>query len=92
MPIYEYQNTRTGKTIELSRPMRFRDDCPPNLKRVVSCTAKPRIGRGGLPDPTHAAQAVPRALNQLEQTMPTSEVVRQSGFSVKEMKRIWNIK
>lgn len=92
MPIYEYEDKRTGRRCELARPMRFRDDCPPNLRRVVGCVSRPRIGRAGLADPSTADVAVPRALKQLEQTMTTSELARQTGFSVKEMKRIWKIK
>jgi len=90
MPIYEYENKLTGKLIELSRPMRLRDDCPKHLKRVIARTAC-RIGSGA-EDPSHAAQSVPRALRECERTMQTSELERQSGFSVKEMKRIWKIK
>jgi hypothetical protein len=92
MPIYEYEDLKTGRLVELSRPMRLRDDCPPNLKRVVSRTGRPRMGRDGLADPSHADQAVPRALRELENTMPSSEVERQTGFSAKQMKRIWKMK
>lgn len=92
MPLYEYENLKTGRLVELSRPMRLRDDCPPNLKRVVSRTGRPRMSKGGLPDPSTADQAVPRALRQLENTMPTSEVTRQTGFSAKTLKRVWNMK
>jgi hypothetical protein len=91
MPLYDYEDVGTGEITTLCRPVRLRDDCPPNLKRVISRVGRPRVGRGGLPDPSHADQAVPRALRQLEQTMPSSEVERQTGFSAREMKRIWKI-
>ena len=91
MPLYEYEELDTGRLVELSRPMKLRDDCPPNLKRVMSRTSRPRVGRGPI-DPATADAAVPRALKQLEETMPADQIARQSGFSTKEMKRIWNIK
>jgi hypothetical protein len=90
MPLYEFEERATGKRLELFRTIRDRDCCPPNLRRVM---ARPscRIGKGAQ-DPTVADQAVPRALQSLEQTMPTSELERQTGFSTKELKRIWKIK
>jgi hypothetical protein len=92
MPIYEYEDERTGRVVELSRPMRLRDDCPPHLQRVISRIGRPRTGRAGLADPSQADQAVPRALRELECSMSTAEVERQTGFSAKEMKRIWKMR
>ena len=92
MPLYEYEEAGTGRVIELCRPVRLRDDCPPNLKRVISRTGRPRISGQEAKDPSHADQAVPRALRELENTMPTSEVERQTGFSAKQLKKTWKIK
>jgi hypothetical protein len=89
MPLYEYEETATGRRREMFRPMRFRDDCPPNLKRVLARPAC-RIGKGAM-DPSVADRAVPRALRTLEETMPSGELERQVGFSSKELKRIWKI-
>lgn len=90
MPIYEYEDVKTGERVELFRPVRLRFDCPPNLKRVISRTARPKIGKGA-PDPSHADQAVPRALKELEQTTRTSDIERGSGFTAKQLKRIWGM-
>lgn len=91
MPIYEYLDKLTGELVELSKPIRLRDDCAPNLQRVMSRPARARIG-AGVADPSHADQAVPRALKEEEQRIGTSELERLSGFSAKQMKRIWKIK
>lgn len=90
MPLYEYENTLTGKLVELSRPMRLRDDCPPHLKRVIGRTSC-RVGPGA-PDPSHADQAVPRALREIEQTMGPGQLEHQTGFSKKQLRKIWKIK
>ena len=92
MPLYEYKDEATGRIVELNRPVRLRNVCPPNFKRVFSRTGRPRIGNAGLPNPAHAAQAVPRALKEMENTMTTSEIERQTGFNHKQLKRTWNIK
>lgn len=42
-------------------------------------------------DPHVPAQAVPRAFKDLEQTVPASKIARDSGFSVRQIKRIWNM-
>ncbi len=91
MPLYEYEDRLTGERIELFKPVRDRHNCPPNLMPVISRPGRPRIGKG-LPDPSHADQAVPRALREEEQRIGTSELARQSGFSARQLKKVWNIK
>ena len=89
MPQYLYQNRRTGRTVELFRTIEARDTVPDNLQRVFMA---PGIRRsGGTPDPSSADEAVPRAFRQLEDTLPASEIARQSGFTVNKIKDVWNI-
>ena len=89
MPIYEYEDRVTGKRVELLKPVKERYDVPPNLMPVISLPGRPRIG-AGVPDPSHAEQAVPRAFKECEQQLGTSEVERQSGFTAKQIKRAWS--
>ena len=42
-------------------------------------------------DPTLPQNAVPRAFKELEQTQSASSIARDSGFSVKKIKKIWNM-
>jgi hypothetical protein len=42
-------------------------------------------------DPSLPEKAVPRAFKELEQTQGSSKISRDSGFSVKAIKRIWNM-
>ena len=92
MPIYEYEDRLTGERVEMFKPVRERYDCPPNLMPVISLPGRPRIGKGGLPDPSHADQSVPRAFKECEQRIGTSETCRQAGYSAKQIKKAWNIK
>lgn len=92
MPIYEYEDRVTGERVEMFKPVRERYDCPPNLMPVISCPARPRIGRAGLPDPSLAEQSIPRAFKECEQKLGTSETCRLSGFTARQIKRAWNIK
>jgi hypothetical protein len=42
-------------------------------------------------DPTLPQNAVPRAFKELEQTQSASSIARESQFSVKQIKKIWNM-
>ncbi len=48
--------------------------------------------RSGAKDPQSAEVAVPRAFRQLEQTLPSAEIERQSGFTAKKIKQAWDFK
>ena len=48
-------------------------------------------GFKGSKDPTSPDVAIPRALKQLEQTQSAGSIARQAGFSVKQLKKTWNI-
>lgn len=90
MPIYEYQDIHTGESVELIRPVRERYNCPPNLMPVINLPGKPRIGTSGLADPAHADQAIPRAFKECEQEFGTADTCRLSGFTAKQIKKVWN--
>lgn len=42
-------------------------------------------------DPTSPDVSIPKALKQLEQTQSAGSIARQAGFSVKTLKKTWNI-
>ena len=44
---------------------------------------------GRAQDPGCADVAVPRAFRELEDTMPRERIERESGYTVKEIKRCW---
>lgn len=90
MPIYEYEDRRTGRRIEMFRPLGQKYDCPPNLMPVISLPGRPRIGKEGLPNPEDAEQSVPRAFKECEQRIGTSEMCRLSGFTHKQIRKAWS--
>lgn len=87
MPTYQYEDTRTGQLVELQRAVDQRDQVPGHLKRITApCSVRVLGGR----DPVSPEAAVPKALRQLEEKMPAAEIVRESGFTVEQYKRIWS--
>jgi hypothetical protein len=89
MPIYEYEDRVTGKRVEMLKPVRERYEVPPNLMPVISLPGRPKIGEG-LPDPSRADQAIPRAFKECEQQCGTSETCRLSGFTAKQIRKAWS--
>lgn len=92
MPVYQYTDKRTGKLVELYRTVELRDNVSANLVRV---TVPTRIGIAGTSssplDPATAAVQVPNAYKQMEEKVPAHEIVRESGFSIDQVKRIWGM-
>ena len=88
MPLYEYEDKATGKTCEMYRPVKQRDDCPSNLRRVISPIGF-RMG-AGRPDPSNVDIAAPAGLREMEQEMGTSGLEKAMGMSAKQLKKIWN--
>lgn len=89
MPIYECE-TAAGVRVEVWRPVSLRDDLPAGYRRVMPSRLGVIVGEG-TPDPGAVAQAVPRALKQIEQTMGHDRMAAGTGFSTKQMKRVWKI-
>ena len=89
MPLYQFEDTRTGNLVELERPVAQRDCVPKHLKRVQVPTFAIHLGRL---DPAGADVAVPRALKQLEAGgKSASQIAKETGFSVPALKRIWKM-
>jgi hypothetical protein len=91
MPLYQYLD-EAGRTVELMRPVAERDLVPPGLRRI---TVPVRVGIAGtsndLKEPGSAEDAIPRAYREMEQTMPAREIVRESGFTIDQVKAAWNM-
>ena len=87
MPLYEYEDVRTGRRVELRRPLARRDDCPRNLRRVW---ARPgfRVGAGA-PDPSGVDIAAPRGLREMEEQMGSRDFEHNLGMSARKLKEIW---
>lgn len=89
MPVYEYDDTVTGRVILLSRPVAERDAVAAGLKRRQVPSAVHFIT--GAPDPTGPDCAIPKALKELEQTQDHRKIAKGTGFSTQAMKEIWKI-
>lgn len=88
MPIYEYE-TKGGRVVEAYRPVAERERLPAGCRRrVVS-----RLGVVFQPmaDPGSAHVAVPRALKELEATMPHERIAKETGFSTRKLKKVWKM-
>lgn len=91
MPIYEYEHRKTGKRVELFRPIHGRDRVEPELRRVFTVTTRGPYTGAAL-DPSSAAAAVPRAFKQLENQIPREQIEKESGFTTKQITQAWNFK
>jgi hypothetical protein len=87
MPTYDYQ-AEDGTVVERQASVAERDSLP-GLRRV-EVPRRLRIGVGAT-DEQGPDKAIPRALRQLEETVPAERIARDSGFPVSKLKRIWNI-
>jgi hypothetical protein len=87
MPILEFLNTRTKKTVSLYRSVNDKTPIPRHLKRVWS-SASPYVWKG-VRNPADVDRAVPVALKQLEETMGREEMERQITYSKEELDQIW---
>ena len=72
--------------------MRSQRDVPMSgIDEIIASGRAPGFHQGAK-DPTSAEVAVPRAFRQLEQTMPAREIERQSGHSLRTIKKAWDFK
>jgi len=85
MPIYEYEDRRTGEVVELFRNYSERDDVPKHLKRIPSM---PGLVYGFTPLPTDGESTI-KALSKYEDSVGRQEIERQTGFSADELKKVW---
>jgi hypothetical protein len=93
MPVYEYIDERTGRTVIRVSKVSERDCVPPNLKRVRVPRSVVFGGSrlGEEQDPCHVYQAGKKGLREIEIAMGTSETVRKVGFSRDHLRRVWNV-
>jgi len=89
MPVYQYLDTTNNETVEMIRTVAERDNVPPNYKRVT--VPQRVVVCGAARDPYIADTQVPRAFRQLEEKVSAREIVRESGFSVEEVKQVWGM-
>ena len=87
MPIYVYENAATGERVEAMMPMARRNFYAPGFRRVI--TPQRVSVPTGAKDPTSADGSVPKALRDLEMTMPADQIAKQAGFSVETLKSVW---
>lgn len=85
MPLYEYQDTKSGRSVELVRPVAQRDVVPEGLIRLTV--------------PTRVCFKCGREFSQAEQVlegcrkaaanMSTAEFERETGFTANHIKKVW---
>lgn len=88
MPVYEYIDVKTGRTVEFAVPIVNRDKIPGHKRITVPRRLHVVLGA---PDPTDADQAVPRALHELEDTMNHRQIAREAGFTTEQLKHVWKM-
>jgi hypothetical protein len=90
MPLYEYDNTITGKVEVMIKPVAERDDVDYWLVRR---TVPSSIGvHQNLRNPIDTDQAMKRSLREMEIAGGSrfkEQLEKDTGFSREEMKRIW---
>jgi len=92
MPTYQYRDEFTGCVVELTRAVAERDAVRAGLRRIPVPAALGVQGTSSAPqDPESAAVQVPRAYRDLERSMGARQIVRESGFSVEQVKRVWKM-
>lgn len=88
MPTYDFVDTRTGQLVERTVALAQLDALPAHLQRItVNAVGIQR----GTPDPNTPEVAVPRALKQIEQTIPADAIARGMQRSVTGIKKVWAI-
>lgn len=90
MPVYEYIEVKSGRTVEFAVPIVSRDKIPGH-KRITVPRRICVVPQGGTPDPTDADQAVPRALHELEDTMNHRQIAKEAGFTTEQLKHVWKM-
>lgn len=91
MPVYEYVDAETGRTIELRRPVAERDAVAAGLRRVTVPRRVAIHGTGSGPrDPESAAAQVPAGLKALS-NREVNGMVRESGMTVDQFKEAWGL-
>ena len=89
MPTYDYLDTETGRLVERTVAVEQRDAVPPTWQRIVVSAPGLKLGAA---DPGSPEVAVPRALRQIEQTVPAREMARSmNAGSVETIKRVWKM-
>lgn len=89
MPLYLYENRRTGQTVELFRRVAERHDVPKCLRMVVAAPGHGGVDRK-LVSERDPDRAVPRAFTQLSNN-DVHKFVKESGFSIDHVKRVWQM-
>jgi hypothetical protein len=90
MPVYEYEDEK-GDLVELVRPVAQRDAVPPNLRRITVPRRVAVHGTSSSPmDPESAVKQVPEAFRSLSR-QEERDFVRESGFTVDQVKKTWGM-
>lgn len=87
MPVYEYIEVATGETVEFCVPIKRRDKVKGHKR--ITVPRRLNVVVGAL-DPQSADKAVPKAFRQVEETVPSDRIERETGYSVEHIKRVWD--
>lgn len=88
MPLYLYEDSRSGKVVELILPMARRDDVPSHLRRMMTCPAVAPC-KGELQQRSEQRTHALQGFREVEEKVGRTEIERLTGFSAKQIRRIW---
>jgi hypothetical protein len=89
MPVYQYIDENSCRTVELLRRVEERDLVPAGLRRV--CVPVSLAVVGSAPDPGHVDNRVRKAFKDLEGKIGHEAITRESQWTHRDIKRIWEM-
>lgn len=90
MPLYDYEDTRTGARVELFRYVADRDKVPAHLRRLMP--DRLLVHGHGLKetDPINFVESARRGFSLAEDRLGRSGLAKEMGMSIPEIRRVWN--
>lgn len=88
MPLYDYENLKTGERREFFRHVDARDMA--GWRRVMPDRILVHMNGLKEPDPINLVAEARKGFAQAEITHGRAEIERQTGRTIKQLKQIWN--
>jgi hypothetical protein len=88
MPLYLYRNEQTGEEVEEFRKVAERDKR--GWRRLMPSRILVHMHGRKEPAPINMVASVEQGFRQCEEVHGVEKIERDTGYTVKEIKRIWN--
>ncbi len=88
MPLYDYENVKTGERREFFRHVELRDI--PGWHRVMPDRILVHMHGLKEPDPINLVAEAKKGFAQAERTHGVAAIERETGRTIKQLKQIWN--